>query len=158
MCRQERVGLGMADGLSRVSNGAKIGVFAMQAGPGAENAFAGVSTAYADSSPLLVLPSGYARDREGWPRYFTAERGYRNVTKWLETVNVPEQTEGRDAPRLLQASQRQARPRDGRAADGRGGAGRWRDWLRAGHVDARPRRPARRGARRPRPSPTPTLR
>ena len=108
VCRQERVGLGMADGLSRVSNGAKIGVFAMQAGPGAENAFAGVSTAYADSSPLLVLPSGYARDREGWPRYFTAERGYRNVTKWLETVNVPEQTE--DAMRRAFSRLRNGRP------------------------------------------------
>ena len=108
VCRQERVGLGMADGLSRASNGSKIGVFAMQAGPGAENAFAGVTTAYADSSPLLVLPSGYPRDREGWPRYFTAERGYRNVTKWLETVNVPEQTE--DAMRRAFSRLRNGRP------------------------------------------------
>ena len=108
VCRQERVGLGMADGLSRVSNGSNIGVFAMQAGPGAENAFAGVTTAYADSSPLLVLPSGYPREREGWPRYFTAERGYRNVTKWLETINVPEQTE--DAMRRAFSRLRNGRP------------------------------------------------
>ena len=108
VCRQERVGLGMADGLSRVSNGSKIGVFAMQAGPGAENAFAGVTTAYADSSPLLVLPSGYPREREGWPHYFTAERGYRNVTKWLETINVPEQTE--DAMRRAFSRLRNGRP------------------------------------------------
>ena len=94
VCRQERVGLGMADGLSRVTDGARVGVFAMQAGPGAENAFAGVTTAYADSSPILVLPSGYPRERAGWPRYFTAERGYRNVTKWLETVNSPDETAG----------------------------------------------------------------
>ena len=35
--------------------------------------------------------SGYDRDREGWPHIFTAARGYSNVTKWLEQVNVPEQ-------------------------------------------------------------------
>ena len=108
VCRQERVGLGMADGLSRASNGARIGVFAMQAGPGAENAFAGVSTAYADSSPILVLPSGYPRERGGWPRYFTAERGYGNVTKWLETINIPEETE--EAMRRAFSRLRNGRP------------------------------------------------
>ena len=40
--RQERVGLHMADAISRLSSGKKIGVFAMQNGPGAENAFGGV--------------------------------------------------------------------------------------------------------------------
>ena len=44
ICRQERVGVHMADGFSRVSNGRPPGVFAMQYGPGAENAFAGVAT------------------------------------------------------------------------------------------------------------------
>ena len=39
ICRQERVGVGIADGISRVSNGDKMGVFAMQYGPGAENAY-----------------------------------------------------------------------------------------------------------------------
>ena len=87
ICRRERVGLGMADGYARVTNGERIGVFAMQAGPGAENAFAGVATAYSDSSPVLVLPSGYPRDRAGWPRYFTSAHAYPGVTKWLEQVN-----------------------------------------------------------------------
>ncbi len=91
ICRQERVGLGMADAYSRVTNGKKIGVFGMQAGPGAENAFPGVATAFSDSSPVLILPSGYPRDREGWPRYFTAPRGYSGVTKWVEQVNVASQ-------------------------------------------------------------------
>jgi thiamine pyrophosphate-dependent acetolactate synthase large subunit-like protein len=91
VCRQERVGMGMADAYSRITNGKKIGVFAMQAGPGAENAYPGITTSYADASPVLVLPSGYERDREGWPHIFTAARGYSNVTKWLEQINVPEQ-------------------------------------------------------------------
>ena len=35
--RQERIGLHMADAIGRLSSGAKVGVFAMQHGPGAEN-------------------------------------------------------------------------------------------------------------------------
>jgi len=45
LCRQERVGVGIADGFTRTANGRRIGVFAMQYGPGAENAFPGVATA-----------------------------------------------------------------------------------------------------------------
>ena len=52
VCRQERVGVGIADGYARVTNGAAPAVFAMQYGPGAENAFPGVSTAFSDSSPV----------------------------------------------------------------------------------------------------------
>ena len=44
--RQERVGVGIADGYSRVTWGNPMGVFAMQYGPGAENAFSGIATAY----------------------------------------------------------------------------------------------------------------
>src|SRR5712671_2523892 len=43
ICRQERVGVHMADGCARVTNGNPPGVFAMQYGPGAENAFAGIA-------------------------------------------------------------------------------------------------------------------
>ena len=45
VCRQERVGVGIADGFSRVTNGERMGVFAMQYGPGAENAYSGAATA-----------------------------------------------------------------------------------------------------------------
>ena len=58
ICRQERVGVNMADGFSRITNGRRIGVFTMQSGPGAENAYAGVAQSYADSVPVLVLPGG----------------------------------------------------------------------------------------------------
>src|SRR5215475_6284111 len=40
--RQERVGLHMADAVSRLTRGKKIGTFCMQHGPGAENAYGGV--------------------------------------------------------------------------------------------------------------------
>ena len=44
ICRQERVGVDMADGFARVTNGKPPGVFAMQYGPGSENAFPGIAT------------------------------------------------------------------------------------------------------------------
>src|SRR5207244_3216077 len=58
VCAQERVGVGIADGYSRITNGNPVGVFAMQYGPGAENASPGVATAFADSSPVLLRPLG----------------------------------------------------------------------------------------------------
>src|SRR4249920_836513 len=64
ICRQERVGVHMADGAARVANGKPAGVFAMQYGPGAENAFAGIATAYSDAVPLLLLPLGHSLDRD----------------------------------------------------------------------------------------------
>ena len=44
--RQERIGLHMADAISRVTSGKKIGAFCMQHGPGTENAYGGVAQAY----------------------------------------------------------------------------------------------------------------
>ena len=61
MCRQERVGIHMADAISRVTSGKTIGAFCMQHGPGAENAMGGVAQCYGESVPVLILPMGYAR-------------------------------------------------------------------------------------------------
>src|SRR5256884_9746193 len=59
--RQERVGLHMADALSRVTSGERIGVFALQHGPGTENSFCGVAQAFGDSVPIAFIPAGYPR-------------------------------------------------------------------------------------------------
>tara|TARA_B100000945_G_scaffold64579_1_gene48257 strand:+ start:1133 stop:2782 length:1650 start_codon:yes stop_codon:yes gene_type:complete len=88
--RQERVGVNLADGYSRITNGKKTGVFAMQAGPGAENAFAGVATAYADSVPILLLPASNPRNRHGIHPTFIPRNTYSSVTKWASQVLVPE--------------------------------------------------------------------
>jgi acetolactate synthase-1/2/3 large subunit len=88
LCRQERVGAGIADGYSRVTNGKPIGVFAMQYGPGAENAFPGIATAYSDSTPLLLLPLGHPRDRAQIFPLFSSARTYASVTKSVETLNL----------------------------------------------------------------------
>ena len=91
VCRQERVGVGIADGFARISNGKKIGVFAMQAGPGTENAFAGVATAFSDSVPILVLPAGHARNVAQTFPFFRSVRSYDAVCKWAEELTLPEQ-------------------------------------------------------------------
>ena len=90
LCRQERAGVNMADGFSRINRGKKIGVFCMQRGPGAENAFGGVAQAFADSVPILVLPGGHDRSRIGVPPSFDAFEHYRGITKWSGHINMVE--------------------------------------------------------------------
>src|ERR1051326_2177241 len=86
--RQERTGLHMADAVSRVCSSQQIGVFAMQHGPGTENSFGGVAQAYGDSSPIVVLPAGYARRLTNIPPNFNAFVNFRNITKWCEQVTL----------------------------------------------------------------------
>jgi acetolactate synthase-1/2/3 large subunit len=88
VCRQERVGVGIADGFTRVTNGKRIGVFTMQAGPGAENAYAGVATAYSDSVPVLCLPVGHPRDTSQVFHFFRSVQAYAPITKWTEEITV----------------------------------------------------------------------
>jgi thiamine pyrophosphate-dependent acetolactate synthase large subunit-like protein len=87
--RQERIGLHMADAISRVTSGRKLGAFCMQHGPGAENAYGGVAQAYAESVPMLVIPQGYPRRLAGIDPNFSSAREMRGVTKRSEYVNLP---------------------------------------------------------------------
>ena len=89
ICRQERVGVGIADGWTRVKNGVPAGAFAMQYGPGAENAFAGVSTAFSDAVPMLLLPLGHPLERDRVFPNFSSLRTYESVTKFAEQINQP---------------------------------------------------------------------
>src|SRR5712692_2877274 len=84
--RQERIGLHMADAISRLSSGRTIGVFAMQHGPGSENAFGGVAQAYSESVPLLVLPGGYPRRISHVASNFNSVLNMRNVAKSAEPI------------------------------------------------------------------------
>jgi thiamine pyrophosphate-dependent acetolactate synthase large subunit-like protein len=107
--RQERVGLHMADAYSRLSSGDKLGVFCMQHGPGAENAFGGVAQAFSESVPILVVPAGYPRRLAGYFPNFNSVQNMRHVTKWAETLTL-----GRMAPDVLRRAFFQLR-------NGRGG-------------------------------------
>src|SRR5437763_15378680 len=64
LCRQERVGVGIADGYTRIRRGKRNGVFAAQAGPGIENAFPGIAQAYAEHVPLLIVAGGLPLARQ----------------------------------------------------------------------------------------------
>src|SRR5262249_23105782 len=63
-------------------------------GPGAENAFAGIASAYSDSTPLLLLPLGHPRDTAQHFPLFNSTRSYASVTKSVEPVVMPEHTIG----------------------------------------------------------------
>ena len=87
--RQERTGLHMADAVSRMSKGGQMGVFVMQQGPGAENAFGGVAQAFADSVPVLVMPQGYALSQAYVPYNFNSVRSMASVAKHAEPLTSP---------------------------------------------------------------------
>ena len=57
MVRQERIGLHMADAISRMTSGKKIGVFCMQHGPGTENAYGGIAQAFCVPASKTSMPS-----------------------------------------------------------------------------------------------------
>jgi len=84
--RQERTGLHMADAISRLTSGERIGVFAMQHGPGTENAFGGVAQAYSEGVPMVVIPGGYQRAMLQVRPNFHAYLNYQHVTKSIETL------------------------------------------------------------------------
>ena len=62
----------------------------MQYGPGAENAYAGVATAFSDAVPMLILPLGHPLERDGIFPHFSSVRGYAEVTKFVEQITRPE--------------------------------------------------------------------
>src|SRR5712691_2221068 len=107
--RQERTGLHMADAVSRIASGERIGVFAMQHGPGAENSFGGVAQAYGDSVPIVVLPAGYPRRLINIPPNFNSFLNYQHVTKWAEQVVMADAVP--DAMRRAFTQVKNGRPR-----------------------------------------------
>ena len=90
--RQERVGIHMADALSRLTRGRRMGVFCMQHGPGAENAYGGVAQAYSESVPVLVLPQGYARRIAHVPDNFNSTLSMARIAKHIEPLTSAAET------------------------------------------------------------------
>lgn len=87
--RQERTGVHMADAMSRLSSGRRLGVFAMQLGPGTENSYGAIAQAYAESVPILVLPGGYPRRIAHVDPNYNATVSMRTITKSVEPINLP---------------------------------------------------------------------
>jgi acetolactate synthase-1/2/3 large subunit len=89
--RQERIGLHMADAISRVTSGKKIGSFCMQHGPGTENAYGGVAQAFSESIPVLVVPGGYPRRTAQVGANYYAAREMRGIAKIAESITSPDE-------------------------------------------------------------------
>ncbi len=87
--RQERTGLHMADAISRVTQGRKLGAFCMQHGPGTENAYGGIAQAFSESIPILVIPGGYQRRLAHVQANYNASIQMRGVTKSAEPIVLP---------------------------------------------------------------------
>ena len=102
--RQERTGLHMADAVSRLTRGKRLGAFCMQHGPGAENAYGGVAQAYGESVPVLVLPQGYARRLAHVPHNFNSSVQMAGVAKYTEPVTI-----GAEVPNIFRRAFTQLR-------------------------------------------------
>jgi len=87
--RQERVGVHMADAISRLTQGDKVGIFCCQAGPGVENAFGAIAQAWSEGVPLIFMPGGSSRG-ESWVRPgFNATLNYQHIVKQAEQISTP---------------------------------------------------------------------
>src|SRR6266545_2482663 len=54
-------------------------------------ATAGISTAYSDSVPILLLPVGHARNTSQVFHFFRSVQAYAPVTKWTEEITLTDQ-------------------------------------------------------------------
>ncbi len=132
--RQERIGLHMADAMSRLTKGRKMGVFCMQSGPGSENAYGGVAQAFGESVPLLVIPAGYPRRIAHVPPNFNSTIAMAHVAKHAEPITSRPGHREHHAPGLQPAAQRPRLAGHHRVAGRRQWRGRARSAdLRAGH-------------------------
>ncbi len=77
--RHERGAVMAADGFSRLSDRKRFGVVAMQSQAGAENSVGGLSQAFADNVPILVLPGGNPLDMLFVRPNFFAARTWESV-------------------------------------------------------------------------------
>ena len=88
--RHERGAIMAADGISRTSDRSRFGVCMIQSQAGAENAMGGISQAYADNIPILVLPGGVALNQIAVKPNFSATRNYQGITRHTEAIYRPE--------------------------------------------------------------------
>lgn len=91
MFRHERGAIMAADGYSRMSDGKRFGVVAMQHAGGAENSVGGLSQAFGDNVPILVLPGGYPLERRNVRPNFLANENWKGVVKCAEVIHTPTQ-------------------------------------------------------------------
>lgn len=89
--RTERIALNMADGFTRATGGRRNGVAAVQFGPGSENAYGAMAQAFGDGTPMLYLPTAYARSDLGIKPNFEGLLPLSHVSKYSGQPRVEEQ-------------------------------------------------------------------
>ncbi|MBT4490473.1 MAG: thiamine pyrophosphate-requiring protein [Rhodospirillaceae bacterium] len=89
--RHERGAVMAADGYSRVSDRQRFGVVAVQAQAGAENVMGGLSQAYADNIPILVMLGGNNLNQISVRPNFSAVQKYQGWCKQVEAIYTPDQ-------------------------------------------------------------------
>ena len=89
--RHERGAVMAADGYSRISDRQGFGVVAVQAQAGAENAMGGLSQAYADNIPILVMLGGNDLNSISVRPNFSAVQKYQGWAKQIEAIYTPTQ-------------------------------------------------------------------
>ena len=87
IARTERVAINMADAYTRMNNGKKIGVIAVQDGPGIEASFSAVAQAYGDNTPILMLPGAHSLAMQDYDPQFMASRSFKDITKMAGLIN-----------------------------------------------------------------------
>ena len=90
--RQERGGINAADGYSRQTRGAPVGVFASQSGPGVENSFGGIAQAWGEAVPMVFLPGGAGVGGYDVAPNFSATKNYAAVTKLALSIDRIDRT------------------------------------------------------------------
>ncbi|HJM93222.1 MAG: thiamine pyrophosphate-requiring protein [Alphaproteobacteria bacterium] len=89
--RHERGAVMAADGYSRISDRQRFGVVAVQAQAGAENVMGGLSQAYADNIPILVMLGGNNLNQISVRPNFSAVQKYQGWAKQIEAIYTPDQ-------------------------------------------------------------------
>jgi len=89
--RHERGAFMAADGYSRISDRKRFGVVAVQSQAGAENLMGGLSQAYADNIPVLVMLGGNTLEQISVRPNFSAAQKYRGWSKHVEAIYTPSQ-------------------------------------------------------------------
>lgn len=87
--RQERHALHMADGYARVNPG-KFCCTTVQHGPGTENASGALAQCFGDNAPVLHMPGGYTRDKQGVEPNYSTSLNQRHIAKRCEMVHLAE--------------------------------------------------------------------
>ena len=108
VCRQERVGLGIADGYSRATDGDKMGVFAMQYGPGRRECLLRRRHRLLGLHAAAAAALGHPRERQGVLPLYSSLESYASITKSIEQINMPDRTS--QVMRRAFAALRQGRP------------------------------------------------